>query len=374
MGVQINGSEGNVIATKGTYSGNVTIGGTLTYEDVTNVDSVGLITARNGVSVSGGNIIVGSGITLSPDGDVFATGISTFGTGHATNPNADGGQVKIGGSFTQFQVHAGSQVGMSTFVFGDTQVGSAFTSIAHFEISNKTNTGTSIAQDDDSNVSYIARRDNGGDIGFILRHGTQNRERVRIMSDGKVGIGSTIPEEMLDVAGNIAIGTSTSGIAFEKQIVTSASGASYGSHLLDHYEEGTWTPSVKFDGNSTGMVYSVRNGNYTRIGRQVTLNFNIQLNNKGSSTGTATIEGLPFGVADSLSGTTVEASGVSAYWTNFEPNMYNMVFNASTDSGGSLVIRSTDADSLPDTLTGMTNSDFLNDSSFRGSITYFTNT
>ena len=49
MGVQINGSEGNVIATKGTYSGNVTIGGTLTYEDVTNIDSVGLVTARGAV-------------------------------------------------------------------------------------------------------------------------------------------------------------------------------------------------------------------------------------------------------------------------------------------------------------------------------------
>ena len=50
--------------------GTVSIGGTLTYEDVTNIDSVGLITARNGV-------VVGSGITLSKDGDIFATGIST---------------------------------------------------------------------------------------------------------------------------------------------------------------------------------------------------------------------------------------------------------------------------------------------------------
>ena len=38
MGVQINGDTGNVIATKGTFSGDVGIGGTLTYEDVTNVD------------------------------------------------------------------------------------------------------------------------------------------------------------------------------------------------------------------------------------------------------------------------------------------------------------------------------------------------
>ena len=50
--------------------GTVSIGGTLTYEDVTNVDAVGLITARNG-------IVVGSGITLSKDGDIFATGVTT---------------------------------------------------------------------------------------------------------------------------------------------------------------------------------------------------------------------------------------------------------------------------------------------------------
>ena len=55
----------------GTFSGNVTIGGVLTYEDVTNVDSIGVITARSGV-------LVGSGITLSPDGDIFTVGVSTF--------------------------------------------------------------------------------------------------------------------------------------------------------------------------------------------------------------------------------------------------------------------------------------------------------
>ena len=49
---------------------NATVGGVLTYEDVTNVDSIGLITARNGV-------VVGGGITLSKDGDGFFTGIVT---------------------------------------------------------------------------------------------------------------------------------------------------------------------------------------------------------------------------------------------------------------------------------------------------------
>jgi len=46
-------------------SGGVSIGGTLTYEDVTNVDSVGLITARDGIKVTSGDIEVGSGLKHS---------------------------------------------------------------------------------------------------------------------------------------------------------------------------------------------------------------------------------------------------------------------------------------------------------------------
>ena len=65
-----------------TFSGDVGIAGTLTYEDVTNIDSVGIITARS-------NILVGTGITLSPDGDVFATGISTFSEGFAGDVTID---------------------------------------------------------------------------------------------------------------------------------------------------------------------------------------------------------------------------------------------------------------------------------------------
>ena len=62
--------DGLTVINDGSFGGNVSVGGTLTYEDVTNIDSVGLITARAGV-------VVGSGITLSKDGDIFATGITT---------------------------------------------------------------------------------------------------------------------------------------------------------------------------------------------------------------------------------------------------------------------------------------------------------
>ena len=73
----LNASD-NVLSVGGTVNfvsdvsigGTVSIAGTLTYEDVTNVDAVGLITARDG-------IVVGSGTTLSTDGDGFFTGIIT---------------------------------------------------------------------------------------------------------------------------------------------------------------------------------------------------------------------------------------------------------------------------------------------------------
>ena len=47
---------GLVSATTGSFTGNVSVGGTLTYEDVKNVDSVGLITARTGIKVLAGGI------------------------------------------------------------------------------------------------------------------------------------------------------------------------------------------------------------------------------------------------------------------------------------------------------------------------------
>ena len=80
--------DGLTVINDGSFGGNLTVSGVLTYEDVTNVDSVGLITARNG-------IVVGSGITLSKDGDIFATGITTVsgnvkvGTGITLSPDGD---------------------------------------------------------------------------------------------------------------------------------------------------------------------------------------------------------------------------------------------------------------------------------------------
>jgi hypothetical protein len=73
---------GNITGTTGTFSGNVSVGGTLTYEDVTNVDSVGMITARKGIQVlaDGINAVgVVTATSLDVNGDTDISGTATLG-------------------------------------------------------------------------------------------------------------------------------------------------------------------------------------------------------------------------------------------------------------------------------------------------------
>ena len=70
---------GIITASSAEFSGNVTIGGTLTYEDVTNIDSVGIVTARTGVDITGGEITVGAAFSVGQAGVVTAN--SYYGDG-----------------------------------------------------------------------------------------------------------------------------------------------------------------------------------------------------------------------------------------------------------------------------------------------------
>ncbi len=72
----------------GTFDNTVSIGGTLTYEDVTNVDAIGIITARSGINVSGGQLDVGSNIKLGNAGVITATSFVGSGSG-LTGLNSD---------------------------------------------------------------------------------------------------------------------------------------------------------------------------------------------------------------------------------------------------------------------------------------------
>ena len=68
------------------FSGNVSVGGTLTYEDVTNVDSVGIITAGKGVRITEGGLNVTAGVTTFAD-NVFAQKKLSFGDSDASTTN-----------------------------------------------------------------------------------------------------------------------------------------------------------------------------------------------------------------------------------------------------------------------------------------------
>ena len=65
--------SGVVVSAAATFSSDVSIGGTLTYEDVTNVDAVGLITARNGIKFG----VAGVGGTIRANGDTTLAGVVT---------------------------------------------------------------------------------------------------------------------------------------------------------------------------------------------------------------------------------------------------------------------------------------------------------
>ena len=200
------------------FSGSVSVGGTLTYEDVTNVDSVGLVTARNG-------IVVGSGITLSKDGDGFFTGVVTatsyYGDGSnlsnitstTINSNADNrlitgsgtantlngeSNVTYDGSTLQIATDAnleGFKIISSGDTYSDINIsanrGSANNSIGRIKglwndtqvASIEFKTGADTSGKDDGEITF--HTSNGG--------GTLD-ERVRIFQNGSVVIGSKAGE------------------------------------------------------------------------------------------------------------------------------------------------------------------------------------
>ena len=175
-----------------TFSGDISIGGTLTYEDVTNVDSVGLITARKGISVTGGDVKVGSGITLSRDGDVYTTGITTIATKLGI------GSVHLGGTATD---------GLLT-IKGDTdnaatpsiRIIDTTTDTREVSISNHSGDFVTSVHGADNTVHGSIKLYESGLIGFANGGASgSNTERFRINVDGKIGIGTNNPANILEI-------------------------------------------------------------------------------------------------------------------------------------------------------------------------------
>jgi hypothetical protein len=121
--------------------------------------------------------------------------------------------------------------------------------------------------------------------------------------------------------GNSGIVTAN-GIKFPATQVASAD-----ANTLDDYEEGTWTCSVTMGSGS--VTVSLNTGAYTKIGRQVTVTGNFNINAVSSPSGSFTLNGLPFPLDTSLPQNAERTASV------FAMNSFS-----SNDGTGSLVFES----------------------------------
>jgi len=107
---------GTITASSATFAGNVSIGGTLTYEDVTNIDSIGIVTARSGIEI-GGPVILNLNTSTSTTTSTSQSAVDTF---SVTDYRSASYQVQITRS-TEYHVtslnivHDGTDVYVSEF-------------------------------------------------------------------------------------------------------------------------------------------------------------------------------------------------------------------------------------------------------------------
>lgn len=109
--------------------------------------------------------------------------------------------------------------------------------------------------------------------------------------------------------GNLVPGTAAKGVNF----TANSAAAGMTSQLLNWYEEGTWTPSV--GGTAT---YNGQAGKYTRIGRQVTVTFDLIINVIGTGS-TKHISGLPFTPSGNFAGSMGYFSGLANNYVMVNP-------------------------------------------------------
>jgi hypothetical protein len=185
------------------------------------------------------------------------------------------------------------------------------------------NTGTSVGlaiATSNNNLSYLQGRQKtgtgnafdialnplGGNVGI----GTSSPSAKLTISTGVVGVMASFTDavaqtlSLLTGSGFSAINNPSGGdVAIqiggtERARITSNgltfNGDTAAANALDDYEEGTWTPSLIFSGGGVGITYNTQAGKYVKVGSKVSVNCYLVLSNKGSSTGNARIEGLPF--------------------------------------------------------------------------------
>ena len=319
MGVQIQGDTGNVIATKGTYSGDVSIGGTLTYEDVTNIDSVGLITARSGLEIGARPGVAAS---VSVDGNAIFSGITTVGgnlmVGDNQIPDAD---LHVHGNLLLEDTIGNNLRVRSTVNNGNDpnirfQKGRGGGTPAVVQNGDDTGDLSWAGYDGDS---YVTGADILGEVDgtpadedmpmrltFKTRSAgaVQPQGRLRISADGTVSLENNsnlvIPDKIIhhsdtDTAIRFPAAdtiTAETGGSERLRILSSGgitfNGDTATANALDDYEVGDWTPALSQGSPS----YVTQKGLYTKIGELVLCSFYIDYTN--GSHASQRLTGLPF--------------------------------------------------------------------------------
>lgn len=132
-----------------------------------------------------------------------------------------------------------------------------------------------------STVGYVGNQFDGADFNNLY-----DANRFHIFTVGGTEYFRIVNADVTVKTGNLVIGTSGKGIDF------SATPGTGTSELLADYEEGTWTPvPVPTSGAITTYTST---GIYTKVGRQVTLTFNITISNAGTAVALSSITGMPF--------------------------------------------------------------------------------
>ena len=186
--------------------------------------------------------------------------------------------------------------------------------------------------------------------------GTNNTDRLTVLGNGTVKTFSTIS------VGNATPTTSGAGITFPATQSDSSN-----ANTLDDYEEGTWTPTITGSSVSGSQTYGTRHGGYTKIGRQVTLNFFVALTAKGTISGNIYLSGYPF-----TSSSTANDVRYGRNIIGFENLATNWVWLSSINDvnitysyiAGLITAASTSA------TTNLTDADLTNTSAFSGSVIY----
>ena len=225
MAVQISGND-ITVPRDGTFSRNVSIAGTLTYEDVTNVDSIGIVTARNGIEVGASPGVAAS---ISVDGNMIVSGITTFGDNiHAQGKigiNTDDPTARL--EIIDSKVRTWDPTSQTELLVE--RNGNCLLSIVG---GTSSNTVVNFGDADDENIGNIDY--DHANNSMVFR--TNASERARIESAGNVNV-----SQNLNVAGVVTATTFESSTFSKTPTNTPAFHAYYSGNTSPSLSNNTWT-------------------------------------------------------------------------------------------------------------------------------------